>query len=158
MPLNNDELLVLKNELETDPKRLGYSPPPPNNQDEADSVLLNTRGLSGESGPTEPLAADLISRQVVPSEWNALSLAADSSGNRGISAAQYLRGLILSISPMIDPNDSYIVSQILAIWQPGTDTRAKLIAIGTREYSRAEALFGRGVKVDYMDVGSARNL
>ena len=56
----------------------------------------------------------------------------------------------------VDVNDSSVVAQVAAIWAASTTTRANLVALKTRDASRAEALFGRDISASFLDVGRAR--
>jgi len=142
MALTDEQLAELHDELLNDPKELGYD----GSDDPTCAELLNTRGLSNEEGPAEPVDVDLLNREVVVSEFVAL----------GLAERQFWQLMVTAGNGVIDPSDSKIVAQLLAIWRPTTTTRANLVALGTRDYSRAEILFGRGKSVTYMDVGRAR--
>ena len=141
MPIDYAKLNI---ELTTDPKGLGYSQPP-NRNDPADAELLNPRGL-GETGIAESVETDLLNREVIVSEFEGLSL----------PLRQFWQLIVTAGNGVIDPSDTKIKAQIFAIWGLGTTTRANLIALGTREYSRAEKLFGRGLAATHIDVGRAR--
>lgn len=142
MALTDEQLAELHDELINDPKELGYD----GSDDPTCAELLNTRGLSNETGPAEPVDVDLLNREVVVSEFVALDLA----------ERQFWQLMVTAGNGVIDPADTKIVDQIKAIWGPATETRANLVALGTRPYSRAEALFDRGTSVTYIDVGRAR--
>lgn len=141
MALTNGQLADLAAELINDPKGLGYA----GKDDPTCADLLNTSGLSSETGPTEPVSVEAVKREVVVSEFRLLSL----------PDRQFWQILVNTGGNPLDPADSKITDQIRDIWQP-SDTWDNIAALGTRDYSRAEALFDRGVSVTLIDVGRAR--
>jgi hypothetical protein len=146
MALTDTQYVELKTEINTDPKGLGYAGQ--NDPDVAD--LLNTIGLVT---PTETVEREVINGQelsavVVHSEYIVLSAEKREAWTVVLSAGD----------GQIDVSNAGIRNQIAAIWGAGTTTRANLIALQTRDCSRAEALFGAGISISHIDVGTARQV
>jgi hypothetical protein len=135
---------VLKTEMDTDPKSLGYAGK--SNPEVAD--LINTVGLSGEEVDVGIIDGQELSKAVIISEYTALSNAERQGWATILSAGD----------GQVDIDDSRVVDQIGAIWGAGTTTRANLLALRKRSASRAEVLFGVGVAVSKFDVAEARLL
>jgi len=156
MALDNDQLAVLKTELDTDPMTLGYAG---TSHPEA-AALLNTVGLSGETIPNASVPIHAV-RDVIGSqkdgatfagiaEWEALS-----QGKRDLIMLIFSNG-----DTSIDITNTDVVNQILGVFTVGDApvTRAALIALGTRSATRAEILFGANINVTAADVAEARQL
>jgi hypothetical protein len=136
------DLLKLKEEIETDPLGLGYDADDPHCAE-----LLNE--VNGDySIDREAVDGQELQMAVVINEYAALSDIQRMGWQAIISAG----------SGIIAVSDARVKAQIAAIWGPGTTTRANLILLQTRSGSRAEVLFGSGVRVSHLDVGMARQV
>lgn len=137
---------ALKTEIQTDPLGLGYDVSPTfyvtNEDDMAVAGLLNEVGGSSETIEPDFVSAADAQAAVLGSEWAGLS---------DVKQRGWLAIVGLGEIPVKNAN---IRAQITAIWDPGT-TRDNLIALQTRDASRAEALFGEGVTVSHTDVAIA---
>ena len=131
---------VLKTEIQTDPLVLGYA----GKTDPEIAALLNEIGLSGETINREAVPAREVSREVVVSEFEALSL-----------AKRQMWTIILTAGiEQFEVSDAKLVAQIANIWA-GTTTLGNLDTLRQRGCSRAEALFGVNTVIGFMDVGQA---
>ena len=140
------DLLVLKNELITDPQTLGYSVFISSLDYGSVAGILNVVG--GGTIDPERVTAMVLQGAVDAGEFAALTSDAktmwlsilQAAGERGLSAT-----------------NSNIRAQILNIWGAGTTTRTNLGAIQTRPASRMEMLFGESTTVTPQAVGRALN-
>ena len=147
MILTDAQLVELKAEIDTDPKNLGYA----GLKDEPVAALLNEIGLSvpPEILPNTSVAVKDVLDAVDGSELSAVN----------INGLQFFLSRLQTASGSIDISQgSPIKGQVAAIFTVGNapNSRTALDALKTREASRAEILFGSGVTVSYMDVGTAR--
>jgi hypothetical protein len=136
----------LNDELTIDPETVGYA----GMTDFEAAVALNTVGLTGQTVSVASVDATLIQSAVVGSEYLALTAAQRDLWAALLQAASGGAGV-----PVIDLD---IRGQVLAIWGPGTVTRANLGALQTRSASRAEFLWGDGTNVTVSEVQEARLL
>lgn len=139
----NMDYTILKNEIQTDPKALGYAPNVTSGNDAAIANLLNTVGLSNETVPKEVVNSFEIMSAIVYSEWVVLTSDQKNYLLTIISAGQ------------VDPANGNIKTAFGTIFGASTVTRTNLNAIATRPASRAEVLFGRGVAVSAVDIAKA---
>ena len=136
MPVN---AAILKSEIATDPKGLGYS-----GKDDGQIARLLTRaGLSGETVEVSVINAATAQSAVVAAEFVTLT-----------PVQENLWRAILTLQ-QIPINNLNIRAQIAQVWLTGTVTRANLAALQRRSASRAEALFGEGAGVGHEDVAVA---
>jgi len=142
MALTDVDYLVLKNEIDTDPKGLGYA----GKTDPEVAELLNTIGLSSENIDVGVIDGQELSKAVEIPEYTALTDAERQGWTTIVSAGD----------GQVDVDDLRVVAQIGAIWGSGTTTRANLLALKARRCSRAEALLGRGIGIGHLDVAKAR--
>ncbi len=137
---------ALKTEIQTDPQGLGYDVSPTfyvtNGDDMAIADLLNEIGGSSETIEPEFVSAADAQAAVVGTDWAALS---------DVKQRGWLAIIGLGDVPVKDAN---IRAQITEIW-PVSTTRTNLVALQTRDASRAEALWGEGVTVSHTDVAIA---
>ena len=139
--MTDEQYTELNVEIATDPKSLGYSGK--SNPDIA--ALLNAIGGSSETIDQGALDGQELQKAVVISEYTALS---DIQRDAWV--------LIISAGAgQVDIADQRVRGQIAAIWGSGTTTRANLLALTSRDASRAEVLFGAGASVSHTDVGKA---
>lgn len=120
----NIDYQALKNEINTDPKELGYEGKSP--QEIAN--LMNTIGLSEETVNAGVLEAYKIVNALEANEVAALT-----------SAQRELLNLIISAG-QVDASNSKIQAFFLNLFGAGTTTRTNLIAVSIRSASRAEVL------------------
>lgn len=138
------DLNVLKTELDTDPELLGYS----GMNDETAAIKLNEVGASGEIIDNDIIESYKIINAVTttPLEYTALP-AADRDLIQLITSSQF-----------VDIKDAGIKSAISAMFGVGTDARTALLELTTRAASRAEVLYGNGVRVSLIEVHKARRI
>lgn len=134
------DLLALKAELTTDPETLGYT-----GDDVNDAEILNTVRV-GNNGVTRTL---IPTREIV----EAIDYAADWAG---LSAALRDALLLVTSALEIDASNPRIRAVFTTAFGPATATRANLVALQTRDGTRAEELFGPDVFVTTSDVADAR--
>ncbi len=136
------DLNILKTELTTDPKTLGYS----GLNDREAANKLNEVGASGETVDVVQVEALHLQSAVVGSEFASLSATAQRA---------WLAIVGLERVPVKNTN---LRGQILSIWTGVTTTRANLAALQTKSATRAEVLFGEGVSITQSDVQKAREM
>lgn len=134
--------VTLKNEINTDPKALGYA----GKSDYDTSVLLNTVGASNETIFTKYLAFEDFVAAIVRADYDALT---------GLPLA-YLNNVLLGPGVRIESGNATLRSQIAALFPAGTTTRTNLTNAASRSASRAEVLFGEGTYITDADVAKAR--
>lgn len=142
MPLAESQLAILKTELDSDPKSLGYA----GKTHPETAALLNTMRAT-ESVDVGVIDGQELSKAVVISEYTALT----DSERQGWTT------MLAAGGGQVDIDDERVIDQATAIWD-GTTTLANLNALRTRDGSRSEALFGNGVAVTSADVMEARLL
>lgn len=135
---------ALKEELNTDPKSLGYA--------SLDNILaaqkLNQLGASNEKIDRDVIDGQDLMECVVISEYVALGVAQREAWTAIVSAG----------NGQVDIKNTSVRLQIGAIWGAGTVTRTNLIALQQRPASRAEILFGKDVIIHKWDVARSRAL
>jgi hypothetical protein len=129
----------LKTELDTDPTGLGY-----NSENAEDAARLNeVRAGIIVSVSSAPVVG--VIEAIVPAEWIGLTDA--QRAGLGLYATQ----------ETINPNAPNITDAFSSFFAPGP-TRTALIALQTREGSRAEELWGENARITYEDLRIARAL
>jgi hypothetical protein len=167
MPLTPAQLTALKNEITDDTVGYGYAPHMVAGSDNALTDLLN-RPRDGTDG-TPPIS---IRRRNVSSQeiWEAIDVSDFPALTGTPTAAQlsserrnlaWLTGL--ASIPTIrllndDGSNTPIIANLDRLFPAGTNSRTRLVALGSRFGSRAEQLFGRDVMVTAEDVARARRL
>jgi len=130
------DLTVLATEINDDPEAFGYA----GKGDSEIADLMNatdgTKQISRGSIPGWEILA-----QTVKSEYDAMSATHKSLYNTMIAA------------PVLDLSNVNIRAFFAAMFSPGTTTRDNLIAVSTRDGSRAEELFD--TKVGIIDIARA---
>lgn len=134
-----EDLPLLREELDTDPKGLGYAGK--TNQQQAD--LINEIGLSGEIIDVLHVAPAILQVAVEPTEYNTLPP----------TRRDFWRDLLLAFP--IEMSEQSIRDQIDFIWNGKVVTNANLIALQTRVGSRCEVLFGDGVVATSKNIDEA---
>ena len=135
--------VTLKTELDTDPSGLGYAAHMTSGNNTALVALLN-----------ETHAADQVNRGIVPS--HEVITATDAVEWAALSAAEKGRYDTITGAGEVDANATNVRDAFAAMFAGGTATRTALLAMGTRDGSRVEALFGTGVSASLEDVRKAR--
>jgi hypothetical protein len=135
--------VLLKTEINTDPKNLGYAQHVLSGNDQEIATLLNTLGASNETISREEISPSELVNNIVYSEW--VSTTTDQK--------TYLN-MVLATGK-IDALNTNVRAGLLAMFGTGTTSRANLIDISTRPASRAESLFGRGTIITNRDVAKA---
>ena len=145
MALTDAEYQMLKNEIDTDPMGLGYA----GLKDEPTADLLNELGASEETLPNNSASVEDVMDAIDVSEL----------GNVPVNEFQFflLRMQKAGESIAISDGSPFLtqISQTFSVVDT-PNTRAALLLLRTRDASRSEVLFGDGVTVSYMDVGTAR--
>ena len=133
---------ALKNELQNDPTSLGYAAFLNAGAYSPVTALLNeTRGTI--SIDRDLLESYEIINATVPAEWGSLS------------AAEKQRYQTVTGAGKVDPRNANVRATFQAMFAGGTQTRANLTALLTRNGSRAEQLFGADVVVTAEDIAKA---
>lgn len=136
------DLTALRDELAADPQGLGYT-----GSDVDDAARLNERGASGETLLRKSIPMGEIYAQVEwTTEWADLT-GVFREGFRQITSTETL-----------DASSPRIRAALEAIFGTGSNTWANLAAIATRDATRAEILFGHGVRVTPSHCADARRL
>lgn len=130
---------ILKQEIETDPKGLGYS----GMSDQEIVDKLNEIGGSGETKIKTSIAMSDILKALVYSEVIALTT----------PQIQILE--LFTVSNDIDPSDTNIQEVFKGIFGAGTTTRSNLLALATESCSRAEKL-GFAMTIEIWHVENAK--
>ncbi len=130
---------ALKAEITTDPTGLGYA----GKADAACADLINLVRATIQIDRTSIPAAEVI-EATVPSEWAALT------------TQEKDRYALLIGAGSINPKGPNTRAVFQAMFGPPTTTRGNLIALQSRDGSRAEQLFGIGMVVNHLDIAAAR--
>ena len=118
------DYLVLKNEILTDPKSLGYA----GKDIWQIAELLNTIGLSNGTINRGVIPSYEVINATVPSEWAACT------------AQEKQRYQIITGAGQIDSANANVRATFQAMFAAGTQTRTNLTALLIKSCSRAEAL------------------
>ena len=135
--------VALKTELDTDPNGLGYAVHMASGNNTALVLLLN-----------EPHAADQVNRGIVPA--HEVITSTDAVEWAALSDVEKSRYDTITGAGEVDASAVNVRAAFAAMFGAGTTTRANLLAIGQRDGSRIEALFGAGVTATLDDVRKAR--
>lgn len=134
----------LATEIQTDPLGLGYAAHVAGGNDSAIADLLNLFRV-GIFVDRNFITGNEFLDAVVQADYNAL--AANSDARPWVKT--------LATMGQIDVKSANVRAIVAAIFPAGSETRANLIALQTRQGSRAEQLFGIGVSVSFLDVARA---
>ena len=135
------ELVILNTELTTDPLALGYT----GKADGEMASLLNAINPS-YSIDRENIDGQELQMAVVTSEYDNLT---DKQRDLWLT-------ILLAGTGIIAVSDVRVKDQIKAIWGPITDTRDNLVALQTRDASRAEVVFdSAGLSISILDIAEA---
>lgn len=134
---------ALTAEIQNDPTTLGYAPFVAAGNDQAIADLLNTLRV-GISVNRDTVTGNEFLAAVVLSDYTAL-VDADS------------KAWVKSLASMatIDVKNANIRAIVAGMFPGGSATRANLVALQTRQGSRAEQLFGAGNSVSIFDIARA---
>ena len=135
--------VALKAELDTDPSVLGYAAHMTSGNNTALVGLLNA-----------PHVSDQVNRGIVPA--HEVITATDAVEWAALSAAEKGRYDTITGAGEVDASATNVRDAFAAMFAGGTATRAALLAIGSRDGSRVEALFGAGEAASLDDVRKAR--
>jgi len=160
MPFSLSELAA---ELREDPAGIGYATPLASGRDGTTADLLNaprTPGLRTGTRITELTILDLLGPQDGETFLQRLELAAVSNP----VVARVLRIIKQSSGQGgdagVDIGNANVQAMLDELARSGAVSRSsvdRLIAAGTREWSRAEVLWGSGTVISEQQVGQARN-
>ena len=139
-------LQQIRTEIDTDPKTLGYATLwAQTNGPEAVAAKMNEAGASAETIFKGYVQTEEILAEIVLADYNALTAAQKTTLD------QFLRG------SRVKTGSSNMRATIAALFPAGA-TRTALIALASRSASRAEVLWGEGVRVSDTDVANAMAL
>ncbi len=164
MGLTAPQLATLKTELQTDPRTYGYAvnlPPNPPSWNGA-AILLNTVRTGANGGPAITVRRD----DVTPLEvLEAIDVRDFPSAPAGVNSIPLAQSWLESITqfPTIrlfndDASQSRVKNNLDRLIGNGNNSQARLNAVGNRNGSRAEELFGRGTVISDVDVEAAWRL
>lgn len=139
MPIDH---AALKSEIQNDPVVIGYAPLVAAGNDAGIADLLNQVRV-GTSITRSYVPIEDVLAAIVASEFDAL-LATDKA-----KVDQFVRG------PRIKTSSANMRTTMAGLFGAATTTRANLIALATRNGSRAEQLWGEGTSVTHSDVARA---
>ena len=133
----------LAGEINTDPNGLGYAPLKTAKNWQGIADVINNPANGAVSTVAFQSAATLQGA-VVASEYLVLSQQQHA----------LWQAIVIASGTQVDVNASGIKSQIGAIYTSSTapTTRANMIALQTKQYTRGEILWGIGTNVAYYDV------
>lgn len=139
------DLAALKTEITTDPETLGYAAPLAAGQTGDVAALLNASNAAIRTD-RDLVPAHEIFEAIVQSEWAAL----DAQEKSRIA-------LVLSMSE-VNVKGTNTRAAFTEAFANGTGTRTALVALLTKDGTRAEQLFGSGARVTHTDVARASRL
>ena len=152
MPLTNSQLVQLKTELNTDPNGYGYAADLNSGNDAGLVAKLNLRRATIRVKRDDVSASEIFHAVAVT----------DLVTNPGASQLEYLNALIQAPFPVRLLNDdgsaTPVRTNVISLFKSGTASLTRLAALETRDGSRVEDLFGRGVSVSDVDVANAKKL
>jgi hypothetical protein len=159
------DYVALKAELETDPVGYGYAPfyNAGDNGALADMLNLVRDGTNG--GPAISIRkSDVIGKEI----WESIAIAdfpalPANPNNSQLSTERrslsWLEGLANYDTIRLlydDGSNTPVIENLQGIFPAGTGTRNRLIALATRNGSRAEQLFGANTRLTNEDIAKAR--
>ena len=155
MPINHQ---ALQTELQTDPTALGYAASVASGNDEATAAILNQirAGITIRRADIEPRE---IAAAIAVADYTALGgnpTAAQLSTERRFLS--WLTAIMAVPSLRLlndDGSNTPVIDNFQAMFAAGTGTRTRLIALASRQGTRAEQLFGVGTVVSAADVAKA---
>lgn len=136
------DLQALADELTSNPLGLGYT-----GDDAADAGLLNDPGASGETVRRSAIPMGEIYGQI---DWDGEYLAMTPEKREAFQ--------VITSTEYLDVTSQHIRDAFVAIFGAGSTTLGGLQSILDRDASRAEILFGVGVRVSPSHVADARRL
>jgi len=138
------QITALHTEFTTDPKSLGYAAQMAAGSDQGLANLINSVENPPETGPVSSVGAEAVWECIAIADWNALTTAQQ----------QYVLGAVAF--PTLNPANAQVSGAFSAIFSGKSGgTLARLQALATRNYTRAEVLFGAGTVVTTNDVALA---
>lgn len=142
MPIN---FVALKNEINNDPKSLGYAAFTEIGDDQSVANLLNAIGEGGDFQiDNEPVSPSKVVAVISQVDFDVLTPTA-------LQKLQFL----LSLSGGLDLADSSVLGLVSSVFPADGATRTALLLLSKRQGCRAEVLFGNGVRVSAADVAQA---
>jgi hypothetical protein len=149
----------LKTELQTDPTALGYAATGSNDLAKADLLNLPRAGITirrADVTPKELIEAISIADYVAsPSNPSAIQLSTERRYLAWLSGLSSLETVRLFND---DGSNGPVALNLIAMFTAGSGTLTRLTALAQRQGSRAEQLFGVGVRVSASDIGAALSL
>lgn len=149
---------ALRTELQTDPAALGYAALVASGNDAGLASLLNAP-RAGIAVRRADISTQELAEAILVTDFTALPAnptAAQLSSERRYLA--WLTGLLAGSAVRLlndDGTDTPVVANLKAIFAAGTGTHTRLVALASRQGSRAEQLWGRGATVGASDVAAA---
>lgn len=133
---------ALNTEITIDPESLGYAFLITDGNDQGIADLLNAVSSSW------PIERDLIEAYEVID-------ATDAGDWTALTAAERVRYQTITGAGQINVKSTNVRAAFGAMFGAGTTTRANLLALQSRNGSRAEILFGSGTRITHTDVAIA---
>lgn len=145
MALTEAQSAILKTEVDTDPMSLGYTADDPF----CAGLLNEVRSGAAYQMPNESVSVVEVMDAVDGDELSAV----EEKGLQFFLTRMQIAGGVVDIS-----SGSSIIGQVASLFTVAVapNSRTALNALTDREGSRAEILFGAGVVVTHLDVGTAR--
>jgi hypothetical protein len=142
-------LAILRTELDADPNALGYAALKVlSNGPEAVAAKINDPAANGGATLFKGFTAiEDVLACVIAAEYTALSAA-----NKALWTDLVVR------APRIISGNANMRATIAGIFAAGTTSRANLVAVASRPASRAETLWGEGIRISATDVSLAYEL
>jgi hypothetical protein len=151
MSLSNAQMLILKNELLTDPNNYGYAP-----------LIADTNNPALAEMINRPRATITMPRpDVTPLEILEAIKVTDFISNANALYASWFESLTQFASVRIlkdNGTDTRVMTNLMSILVNGSASETRLRELAVRNGSRAEQLFGVGVSVSVQEVIDAQRL
>lgn len=108
--------------------------------------------------PREPVPLDKLVVRLRAQDLaiKAGSSDADAAKSQALSQLNVLLGFLSTGSGTVELSDPDVFAQVVAFFEPGSESANRLAAMRVRKASVAESLFGRGVTLSAEDIGRAR--
>jgi hypothetical protein len=151
--LTSAQLVILKNELLTDPNSYGYAPLIADTNNPTLAMMLNLARTAismprPDVTPLEILEAININDFIATANQQILM------GSWFESLTQFTQIRILKENG----DDTRVLTNIMKILKNGTDSEVRIRALALRHGSRAEQLFGVGILVSVQEVIDAQRI
>lgn len=139
------DLAALKSEIENDPQGLGYAPLMARGSDADVAVLLNTKRAGANYAVFRP---DVPLKDVIEAMTSA-----DFTALTAVQASRLQLLFYGGYADMTRANTRRIMQDLFS--GASATTRQGILAVVSREGSRAEKLFGAGTEVHHLQIAAA---